>query len=112
MNLDEMTLGDAKQLIAMFGGKTTCSNHPYQIGKNYFIRTVTMIQVGRLIKVTEQELVLEDAIWVADTGRFTQALENGDLDEVETFPAGEVIVGRGAVVDACVWINQVVREQK
>lgn len=110
MKIDEMTIGEAKQLVGMFGKNT--DDHPYHIGKNYFIRTVTMIQVGKLIRVTPQELVLEDAIWVADTGRFTQALENGDLDEVETFPAGEVIVGRGAVVDACVWNNQIIREQK
>lgn len=110
MNIDELTIGEAKELVNMFGDSK--SEHPYHVGKNYFIRTVTMIQVGRLIRVTEKELVLEDAIWVADTGRFTQALENGTLNEIETFPAGEVIVGRGAIVDACVWVNDVIREQK
>ena len=74
------------------------AEHPYQLGKNYFIRTVTHYYTGRLVRVTAQELVLEDAAWIADTGRFANALETGELQEVEPFPVGQVIVGRGAVV--------------
>src|SRR3990167_4090803 len=48
---------------------------PWKIGKCYLIRTVTMIDTGRLVEVTEQELVLEDAAWIADTGRFADALQ-------------------------------------
>ena len=33
----------------------------WEIGLCYLIRTVTMIQLGRLIKVTDKELVLENA---------------------------------------------------
>lgn len=77
------------------------SEHPYIIGADYFIRTVTMAQSGKLVKVFQQELVLTNAAWVADTGRFTEALASGDFSEVEMFPAGEeVIVGRGAISDA------------
>lgn len=110
MNINDLTIGEAKKLACMFGDNQC--DHPYTIGKNYFIRTVTMIQVGKLINVTDNELVLKDAIWVADTGRFAQALETGKLDEVEPFPEGEVIVGRGAVVDACIWGHEINREQK
>ena len=113
MNLNDLTIGEAKELAKLFGGSNSCKcDNPYHIGENYFIRTVTMIQIGKLIKVTDKELVLEDAIWVADTGRFADALEKGNLDEVEPFPAGEVIVGRGAIIDACIWSNDIVRERK
>ena len=74
--------------------------HPYHIGKNYFIRTVTFYYTGKLVRVTAQELVLEQAAWIADTGRFAQALATGDFSEVEPYPAHDLIVGRGAVVDA------------
>ena len=37
----------------------------WQIGKNYLIRTVTMIDTGRLVGITDHELVLEDAAWIA-----------------------------------------------
>jgi hypothetical protein len=72
----------------------------WEIGKCYLIRTVTMIDTGRLVAVTDHEIVLEDAAWIADTGRFADALQKCEFNEVEPFPAGRVIVGRGAIVDA------------
>ncbi len=87
------------------------NEHPYKIGAIYLIRTVTMIDTGRLVAVTTQELVLEDAAWIADTGRFADALKNCKFNEVEPFPDGRVIVGRGAVIDA-VEIEAAPREQR
>jgi len=72
-------------------------------GKNYLIRTVTMIQIGRLVRVTEKELILDNACWVVDTGRFNTALETGKLNEVEMF-VKPVIVNRSAIVYATAWI--------
>jgi hypothetical protein len=87
--------------LAKFAGGGMTADHPYHIGKNYFIRCVTHYYTGRLVRVTAQELVLEDAAWIADTGRFAQAIETGDFSEVEPYPAiHELIIGRGAVVDA------------
>ena len=82
------------------------------IGENYFIRTVTMALCGKLVQVTEQELVLESAAWVADTGRFNNFLENGTPSEVEPFPEGRVIVGRGGLIDACIWNHELLRKVK
>ncbi len=76
-------------------------NHPYKLNANYLIRTVTMIQTGRLVEVFDDELVLIDAAWIADTGRFSETLISGKFDEVEMFPVGrQVIVGRKAIIDA------------
>jgi hypothetical protein len=83
-------------------GDVKMSNEAWEIGQNYFIRTVTMNNTGRLVLVTDHELVLEDAAWIADSGRFATALKTCDFSEVEPFPAGaRVIIGRGAIVDAC-----------
>lgn len=87
------------------------TKHPYKIGAIYLIRTVTMIDTGRLVEVTDQELVLEDAAWIADTGRFSDALAKSKFNEVEPFPDGRVIVGRNAVIDA-VEIEAAPREQQ
>lgn len=73
---------------------------PWNIGANYLIRTATMIDTGRLVAVTPTELVLEDAAWIPDTGRFAQALVSCVFSEVEPFTSGRVIIGRGAVIDA------------
>lgn len=110
MDIDKLTLGEIRELTALFGGKVV-DNRAWEIGKNYLIRTVTMIDTGRLVAVTEHELVLEDAAWIADTGRFAQAVENADFGEVEPFPSGRVIVGRGSIIDA-VQITVAPRSQK
>jgi hypothetical protein len=77
------------------------SRHPWEAGSNYFIRTVTHHYTGTLIAVYDKELVLKDAAWIADDGRFHQAVTTGAFNEVEPFAPGEfVIIGRGAVLDA------------
>lgn len=101
MNLDSLTIGEAKELARLMHGAASVPEHPYRIGANYFVRTVTMAQTGRLVAVTPLELVLEDAAWIADTGRFGAAVASAEFSEVEPFPAGRVIVGRTAVIDAC-----------
>ena len=106
MNIDELTLGLIKEIQAMFPAAVAVKQTPaspnlsWQIGEIYLIRTVTMIDTGRLVAVTEQELVLEDAAWIADTGRFSDAIKKAEFNEVEPFPDGLVILGRGAVIDA------------
>jgi hypothetical protein len=71
------------------------------VGNAYLIRTVTMIDTGVLVSVDEHEIVLKDAAWIADTGRFNECLKpGGQFNEVEPFPDGLVAIGRGAIVDA------------
>jgi len=113
MNLDSLTLGQVKELRGFFGAaENKADDSHWEIGKPYLIRTVTMIDTGRLVKVTPTELVLEDAAWVADTGRFADALKNlSVIKEVEPFPDGKVILNRSAIIDA-VQIPAVLREQK
>lgn len=85
------------------------------IGSNVLLRTVTMIYTGRLVAVGDKELVIEDAAWVADTRRWADFLKDGlkaDGIEIEPYPAGKVVVGRGALVDACAWSHDLPREQQ
>ena len=76
--------------------------HPYKVGKNYLVRSVNFTNVGKLVAVYENELVLSDASWVADTGRFNEALKDGieslDSSEIEPY-YGDVVIGRGSVGD-------------
>lgn len=111
MDIDKLTIGEVKQLVSLLNIQSRKEEHPWEIGKNYLVRTVTMIDTGRLVAVTPQELVLEDAAWIVDTGRFSDALEKVDFNEVEPFPFGKVIIGRGSIIDA-VQINETPRCQK
>lgn len=74
----------------------------WEIGKQYFVRTVTYHVVGKLVHVSDNELLFEDASWVASSGRFNEALRTGTLSEVEPFTK-PVLVGRSALIDATEW---------
>ena len=84
----------------------------WEVGKNYFFRMATYFYTGKLVAVAANELVIEDAAWIAETGRFMEALKTGDFSEVEPYPAGKVILGRGALVDASRFDHDLPREQK
>lgn len=112
MNIDKLTIGDAKQLASLLGSSPTI-HQPYQIGKAYLIRTVTHIDIGVVVEVGPTEIVMKDVSWIADTGRYADALLKGSLSEVEPYPNGDlVIIGRGAVVDAVRWNHPLPRDQR
>jgi hypothetical protein len=87
-------------------------SHPYEVGKNYFIQTVTHYYTGKLVEVLPHELVLEDAAWIADTGRFEQFIKEGTVNEVEPYPAGRLVLGRGSLIQAFQWTHALPRLQK
>lgn len=115
MNINDLTIGQAKELAALFQSASPIAAekfNPYEIGKNYQIRTVTHIVTGQVVSVGGTEIVLVDAAWVADTGRFADAVAKCEYNEVEPYPDGvHVIVGRTAVIDA-VQIAKLPRVQK
>lgn len=96
MNINELTLGQIREISGLVNPQNQ-SSHPYKIGQAYLVETVTKYYTGRLIAVHAQELVLEDAAWIADTGRYSQAVKTGDFSEVEPIQ-GPVVVGRGSIV--------------
>lgn len=110
MDIDNLTVKEIKHIQSLLKGSTEKNESPYQVGQSYLIRTVTLYYTGRVKRVTPKELILEDAAWIADTGRFSDALTTGKLNEVE--PMGEIIIGRGAVVDAAKWDHALPKEKK
>jgi hypothetical protein len=69
-----------------------------EIGKNYLIRTVTMIYTGKVKKIRGNEVQLEKAAWIADTGRFADSLKSCDFDEVEPYYR-DVVLCRSCFLD-------------
>lgn len=113
-NINDLTIGDARELAALINGAPceVSTTAPWCIGENMLIRTVTHYWVGRIVSVSPSELVLEEAAWIADTGRYSDSLKDGDFEEVEPVYHGRVIVGRGAVIDAVSWRHGLPREKK
>lgn len=84
---------------------------PLSVGNKVFLRTVTHYYTGKILQVTATEIILDDAAWIADTGRFSNALATGVFSEVEPFPA-TISVNRGAFVDATHWPHDLPRAVK
>lgn len=90
-------------------GSEVVGGDPLESGK-WFIRTVTFYLVGRVVRRAGQFLVLADASWVADSGRFMQAIKTGTLAEVE--PVGAALVNVSSIVDAFPWVHDLPTQQK
>jgi hypothetical protein len=80
------------------------------IGKSWFIRTVTYHLVGKITKRVGGFFQLADASWVADSGRFMDAIKKGTLNEVE--PVGMALVNIAAITDAFPWKHALPKDQK
>jgi len=81
-------------------------------GKSVFIRTVTSYYTGRVVRATRSYFVLDQAAWIASTGRFADAMKTGDFSEVEPYPDGCLVrVARGAIVDVTDWPHPLPRVQ-
>ena len=91
------------------GGSST--EVPFEIGEKYFIRTVTYFATGKVKRITGNFLELEDAAWIADTGRFQDAIMNGVLSEVEPVEV-PMYINLSSITDAFLWKHKLPREQK
>lgn|SRR3990167_2864649 len=111
MNIEDLTLAQIRQIQSLGLHPSSKESHPYQVGKNYHIRTVTHYYTGRLVEVFPKELVLEDAAWIPSDGRFSDSLLSGKFEEVEPFPEGRVIIGRETVSDAVIISSALPRSQ-
>ena len=58
-------------------------NYKKAIGENVFIMTVTFFYIGKIKSVTDKFITLEKATWIAETGRLTEFLKNGNYNEGE-----------------------------
>lgn len=111
-DIENLTLKEIREINSLFNKDSKNNdNSIWQIGKSYFIRTVTMHLTGKLEKITPKEMVLSNASWIADSGRFHDALKNGELNEVEPF-VSDVILNRESIVDATEWIHKLPKNQK
>ena len=84
---------------------------PFEIGEKYFIRTVTYFATGKVKRITGSFLELEDAAWIADTGRFNAAIAKGTLSEVEPVEV-PMYINISSITDAFLWKHKLPREVK
>ena len=80
----EVSLKDLRDLIQ----DQKCIKSPFDnmIGKCVFVRTVTYHYTGRIVAVIGGFVQLTKAAWIADSGRFSDALKKEEFSEVEPYP--------------------------
>jgi len=111
MNINDLTLGQVKELMTMVGGSPCAKETPFRVGDDYLIRTVTHIDVGHVVDIAGDFLVMEQASWIADTGRYHDCLKKGVFTEVEPYPTS-VYINMSSIIDAAPWEHDLPKEQK
>ena len=92
--------GQLDELRGILGAQTVGkTGYERFLGENVFIRTVTHHYCGKCVETTGMVVVLDNASWVADDGRFHEAMESGEYNEVEPYPA-PIVVSLAAILDA------------
>jgi hypothetical protein len=110
--MDLNTLNAAVELLKILNKADAKDDGGYFIlGASYFIRCLTYHYVGRVKSVLPDGIVLSDASWVADSGRWNHALGTGELNEVEPF-LYPVFISIGSIVDATEWPHKLPVEVK
>lgn len=110
MNIEDLTIAQARELTALFAGN--CSKpSPFEVGKKYLIRTVTHIDVGEVVSIVGDFVIMRDASWIADTGRFHECLSRGTFGEIEPYTE-DAIINASAIIDASEWNHELPKEQK
>lgn len=108
--------GNLLQFLVQAGGTSTeepsreIASLQDMVGKKFYFRTVTYHLTGRVTRVIGSLLELENAAWIADSGRFSNAIKEGTLSEVE--PVGCAYVNMDTVTDFFPWTHALPNKQK
>jgi hypothetical protein len=83
MNIDSLTIGEAKALAAMFGGAQPAQPHPF-VGQYVICRCYSAgVHAGILVSQTSDQAVLKDSrrlwSWKANSGVALSGLPQGGL---------------------------------
>lgn len=110
MSINDLKIGDLLKITELFGAKEN-KKIPLEVGNSYLFRTVTHIEVGRVKSVDGDFVTLEDASWIADTGRYHDCLRDGVFSEVEPYPL-YTVVNASSLINFAPWPHDLPKEQK
>ncbi len=83
-----------------------------EVGKNYFVRTVTDYWVGTLAEIDGPFTVtLIDLAWVENTGRLADFMRDGFAVGMEVEPYPDGVPQMTQYLAICPWIHPLLRSQ-
>ena len=96
MNIDDLTLGQIKQLKAMLGGETATEKPHVMVGRRCLIRTYSAgVHIGTVVSVKEMEVHLKDSLrlWKWEGGGLSlSAVANNGIKGGRLNKTGEVVL--------------------
>lgn len=104
-------MDELKIIKALLGVPSADSESAFRVGECLYIQSPTYHVTGRVSEIKGGFLTLVDAAWIADSGRFKQAIDNGELMEVEPVSV-PVRVNLSQIIYAYDWKHPLPREQK
>ena len=115
MNIDDLTIGEVKQLTALIGCSTESNEEPF-LGEYVVVRTYSAgVHVGVLDKRIGKKIVLTDArrIW-SWSGAFTLSAvsQNGIKDGKMSIPVGRIQIQDIELIPCSIEAEKLLREFK
>lgn len=85
--------------------------HPFEIGAKYMVETVTKYYTGELAEIHFDWIVLVNAAWIPQTGRFNLLFRSGGVpEEVEPYPDNyRLRISIGSIVNVGDYPNELPR---
>lgn len=113
LDVDSLTIGEVRKIKALFGctPERVADDTAFEVGRAYLIRTPTVYHLGRVVRITAHELVLDEAGWLVETGLFSPCIEKGTYSEYEPMGNG-VVVPRANISDATPWKHALPKDRK
>jgi len=95
--------GVPRGVVAIIGTRCRDVPHAEKLGRSIVAAHDAVPRLVAALEgvLAECERMQQHAAWIPDTGRFADALGKATFGEVEPFPAGKVVIGRGSIVDCC-----------
>jgi len=111
IEVSEETWAKIKDQVEKDSGFKEINKFEELVGEKVFIRTVTYHLTGKVKKIIGDFMELEDAAWIADSGRFMQCIKDGVLNEVEPIKT-KWFVGIPTITDFGIWKHKLPVDQK
>lgn len=82
-----------------------------KVGDAVIIRCVVYHYIGRVESITQDEVELSSASWLAESARWSETLKTGKVNEVEPYPDW-VVIARQSIMDYAPWVHELPTEPK
>lgn len=102
MKIDDLTIREYKELSKLFASSSNVIEPLADLGSVVFIRTLTYHYIGKVVEDNQDHIVLNTCSWVADSGEFTRAINEGVLVESE-FIGNKIKIMKNNMVDCIPW---------